>query len=62
MFADEDEVFTCADAIEACGFGRFQIQLSFFAGLLWVGEVESTSVVEYEPFNMRLLLFILLDG
>jgi hypothetical protein len=33
---DEGEAFTCADAIEACEFGWFQIRLSFFAGLLWM--------------------------
>jgi MFS family permease len=36
IFADEGEAFTCADAIEACEFGWFQIRLSFFAGLLWM--------------------------
>ena len=31
-----DEIFTVEDAIEACGFGWFQIKLSVFAGLVWV--------------------------
>jgi hypothetical protein len=45
IFADEGEAFTCADAIEACEFGWFQIRLSFFAGLLWVSETE---IQDYE--------------
>eukprot|EP00118_Oscarella_pearsei_P015923 m.147957 g.147957 ORF g.147957 m.147957 type:complete len:521 (+) comp38486_c0_seq4:56-1618(+) len=36
--AATDEVYTIDDAIEACGFGPFQIRLSIFTGLIWVVE------------------------
>jgi hypothetical protein len=35
-FTISDAIYTVEDAIEACGFGWFQIKLSVFAGLVWV--------------------------
>jgi hypothetical protein len=34
-FTISDAIYTVEDAIEACGFGWFQIKLSVFAGLVW---------------------------
>ncbi|XP_062505548.1 synaptic vesicle 2-related protein-like isoform X2 [Corticium candelabrum] len=35
-FNPSDKVYTVEDAVEACGFGWFQIRLSVFAGLIWM--------------------------
>eukprot|EP00118_Oscarella_pearsei_P013669 m.111001 g.111001 ORF g.111001 m.111001 type:complete len:557 (+) comp37417_c0_seq4:57-1727(+) len=34
--ATDEQVFTVDEAIEACGFGQFQIRLSIFSGLIWL--------------------------
>lgn len=53
VWLDEDNVFTCAEAIEACGFGWFQIRLSFFAGLLWVWTSLVECTVNQENFAIK---------
>jgi hypothetical protein len=35
---EPDSVFSCDDAIERIGFGRFQLMLLFLAGICWMAD------------------------
>lgn len=40
-----DETFTVAQAVDAFGFGRFQVKLSLFTGLCWMADSMETTIL-----------------
>jgi len=39
------ETYTVAQAIDAFGFGRFQVKLSLFTGLCWMADSMETTIL-----------------
>jgi len=43
------DTFTVAQAINALGFGKFQVKLSLFTGLCWIDSMEITILSILSP-------------
>uniref|UniRef100_A0A2S2QL72 Synaptic vesicle 2-related protein n=1 Tax=Sipha flava TaxID=143950 RepID=A0A2S2QL72_9HEMI len=40
-----DETYTVAQAVDAFGFGKFQVKLSLFTGLCWMADSMETTIL-----------------
>lgn len=45
FFSPSTETYTVAQAVDAFGFGKFQVKLSLFTGLCWMADSMETTIL-----------------